>query len=140
MHFRARKIESIMLKRMKIFPVLGLIGPRQVGKSSFLMKQWSQHHNAKYLTLDKFEVAARAKRAPDQLLISESEHSTQHVIIDEIQKVPHLFDSIKALVDEHPGVGKFTVSGSVNFSQKSGVRESLAGRLGVTRLYPMDFS
>jgi predicted AAA+ superfamily ATPase len=140
MHFRKRHIEAILLKRMKIFPVLGVIGPRQVGKSSFLMKQWCPIHHAQYLTLDKLEVATRARRAPDQLLLSSSSDAKQHLVIDEVQKVPHLFDSIKAIVDEHPGVGKFTVTGSVNFSRKSGVRESLAGRLGLTRLFPMTLS
>jgi predicted AAA+ superfamily ATPase len=104
------------------------------------MKQWCPIHHAQYLTLDKLEVATRARRAPDQLILSSSSDGKQHLVIDEIQKVPHLFDSIKAVVDERPGVGKFTVTGSVNFSRKSGVRESLAGRLGVTRLFPMTLS
>ena len=140
MHFRRRLIEDILLKRMKIFPVLGIIGPRQVGKSSFLMKQWCPRHRAQYLTLDKLEVATRARRAPEQLILSSSSDAQQHLVIDEIQKVPHLFDSLKAIVDEHPGVGKFTVTGSVNFSLKSGVRESLAGRIGITRLFPLILS
>lgn len=140
MHFRQRLIEGILLKRMNIFPVLGIIGPRQVGKSSFLMKQWCPRHHAQYLTLDKLEIATRARRAPEQLILSSSSDARQHLVIDEIQKVPHLFDSLKAIVDEHPGVGKFTVTGSVNFSLKSGVRESLAGRLGITRLFPLILS
>jgi len=60
-----------------------------------------------------------------------------HLIIDEAQKVPHIFDSIKALVDKNRRIGKFTLSGSVEFSSKSGIRESLAGRIGITKLYPM---
>lgn len=137
MHHRKRHIENILLKRSKIFPVVGLLGPRQVGKSTFLMKQWSGQKKAVYFTFDKQEVAARARRAPEQFLLSETAEQTISVIIDEAQKVPEIFDSIKALVDEHRRLGIFTLSGSVEFSSKAGVRESLAGRMGVTRLYPM---
>jgi len=93
--------------------------------------------NAVYLTFDKQEIALRAKRSPEQLLQDESDGQKIHLIIDEAQKVPHIFDSIKAMIDENRRVGSFTLSGSVEFSSKSGVRESLAGRMGNTRLYPM---
>ena len=48
MHERKRHIEKILIKRAKSFPVLGLLGPRQVGKSTFLMKQWQQLKNVNY--------------------------------------------------------------------------------------------
>jgi len=137
MHHRHRHVENVLLKRSKMFPVVGVLGPRQVGKSTFLMKQWRELKSATYITFDKQESAIRAKHAPEQLLADESNHQKTHLIIDEAQKVPHIFDSIKAMVDEQRKVGAFTLSGSVEFSAKSGVRESLAGRMGITRLYPM---
>lgn len=137
MHTRKRHIGHILQKRAKIFPVLGVLGPRQVGKSTFLMNEWRQQKNANYITFDEKEIAERAKRAPAQLLIDESTNQKVHLIIDEAQKVPHIFDSIKALVDKERRVGSFTLSGSVEFSAKSGVRESLAGRMGITKLFPM---
>jgi len=137
MHHRKRHVESIMIKRSKMYPALGVLGPRQVGKSTYLMKQWAELKNAAYLTFDKQETVVRAKRSPEQLLLSETNDQTRHLIIDEAQKVPHIFDSIKALIDEDRRVGAFTLSGSVEFSEKSGVRESLAGRMGIIRLYPM---
>lgn len=137
MHHRKRHIEKIMLKRAKMFPAIGVLGPRQVGKSTFLMKQWGIIKKAVYITFDKMEVASRAKSAPEQLLYNESNNLKTHLIIDEAQKVPHIFDSIKALIDENRRVNMFTLSGSIEFSSKSGIRESLAGRIGLTRLYPM---
>ncbi len=137
MHLRARHIEKILLKRAKIFPVLGVLGPRQVGKSTFLMDQFAPKRKAAYLTFDKHEILLRAHRAPGQFLMDESYDQTVPLVIDEAQKVPHIFDSIKALVDAERRMGLFTLSGSVEFSSKSGVRESLAGRMGITRLYPM---
>jgi len=134
---RKRHIEKVLLKRSKLFPVLGLLGPRQVGKSTFLLNQWAQQKDAVYITFDRQESVVRAKRSPEQLLLSESMDLTRHLIIDEAQKVPHIFDSIKALVDQKRRMGAFTLSGSVEFSHKTGVRESLAGRMGILKLYPM---
>ncbi len=57
MHTRKRHIEEILKKRAKIFPVLGVLGPRQVGKSTFLMYQWSEENRANYITFDEKEVA-----------------------------------------------------------------------------------
>lgn len=137
MHQRRRHIEHILLKRANIFPVVGVLGPRQVGKSTFLMNQWKKLKSAVYITFDKREYAIRANHSPEQLLLDESDDQKIHLIIDEAQKVPIIFDSIKAIIDQDRRIGSFTLSGSVEFSSKSGVRESLAGRMGITRLYPM---
>ena len=96
MYKRKRHIEKILEKRAKIFPVLGILGPRQVGKSTFLINQWKQLTSDKYITFDKQEIAMRAKRSPEQLLSDESNDQNTTLIIDEAQKVPHIFDSIKA--------------------------------------------
>lgn len=137
MHRRQRHIEKIMLKRAKMYPALGVLGPRQVGKSTYLKEQWAALKDAAYLTFDRQEVVIRAKNSPEQLILSESYDQTKHLIIDEAQKVPQIFDSIKALIDEDRRVGAYTLSGSVEFSEKSGVRESLAGRMGIIHLYPL---
>lgn len=121
-----------------MFPVLGVLGPRQVGKSTFLMGQWrEQMPTAAYITFDKQEVVVRARQSPESLLLSESNHQERVLIIDEAQKVPQIFDSIKVLVNQKRRMGSFVLSGSVDFSSKSGVRNSLAGCMGITRLYPM---
>ncbi|OGQ30615.1 MAG: ATPase [Deltaproteobacteria bacterium RIFCSPLOWO2_02_FULL_50_16] len=137
MHHRKRHILDILSKRAKIFPVVGLVGPRQVGKTTFLMREWKAGTQAQYITLDKSETVKRAKREPENFLLSASDDLKKKLIIDEAQKVPQLFDSIKSIIDERRRVGQFTLSGSVEFSDKSGVRESLAGRIGLCRLYPM---
>lgn len=65
------------------------------------------------------------------------EPGNRPLIVDEIQKAPDLFDAIKARVDERRIPGKYLVSGSTEFSQKTGIRESLTGRIGLFRLYPL---
>lgn len=56
------------------------------------------------------------------------------VVVDEIQKVPELFEYIKDIVDEKADKGQFYCTGSQNFTLMSGVSESLAGRAGIIRL------
>lgn len=137
MHLKARHILNSLQKRAKIFPVLGILGVRQVGKSTFLLEQWQELQKAHYITFDKKEIMQRAINSPEHLLLSESDNQTVHLIIDEAQKVPHIFDSIKAIVDQDRKLGAFTLSGSTDFSGITGVRESLAGRIGISKLYPL---
>lgn len=137
MHTRRRHIEGVLKKRAKIYPVLGLLGARQVGKSTFLRGQWCQETHSNYITFDEREMVTRAKNYPAQLLQHETDNQHKKLIIDEAQKVPHIFDSIKALVDKNKRMGSFMLSGSVEFSSRSGIRESLAGRMGISKLYPM---
>lgn len=137
MHRRARHILAIFKKRARIWPVLGLLGPRQVGKSTFLKEQWSTPHRAEYLTLDRKETREQAERAPEHLLRSQTENLTKNLIIDEAQKAPALFDGIKLVVDERRKNGLLTLSGSSEFSRRTGIRESLTGRIGIMRLYPL---
>jgi predicted AAA+ superfamily ATPase len=63
----------------------------------------------------------------------------QKVIIDEAQKVPHLFSYIQGIVDEDKIPGQFILSGSQNFLLHKNITQSLAGRVAVLRLLPFDF-
>lgn len=60
------------------------------------------------------------------------------VIIDEIQYAPALFRSLKILIDQNrEKKGKWILTGSQQFSLMDGVKESLAGRVGILNLYPL---
>lgn len=142
-HRRTRHILNLILKRAALWPVLGILGPRQVGKSTLLRDILSPRLKAKYLTLDRIEVRDRADKAPSRflrnLMDTEARGGQRQgtLILDEVQKSPDLFDAIKAEVDEHRRPGRFLLSGSTEFSKKTGIRESLTGRIGILRLYPL---
>lgn len=136
-HSRSRSLLPVLLKRRKLWPVLGIIGPRQVGKSTLLRDFYAPATGAAYVTLDSKSLRDRAERAPEHFLAVQLEDPTIPLIIDEVQKAPSLFDAIKASVDLDHRPGRYVISGSTQFSQKTGVRESLTGRIGVSRLYPM---
>ena len=133
-HQRNRHILNLVLKRLKLWPVLALLGPRQVGKSTLLRDQLSQKIGAHYVTLDDKNVRSTATKRPGRFIES---FQSKPVVIDEVQKAPDLFDAIKVVVDTKRQPGRFVLSGSTEFSKKTGIRESLTGRIGLLRLYPM---
>jgi predicted AAA+ superfamily ATPase len=57
-------------------------------------------------------------------------------LIDEIQKLPSLMDSIKACYDSNPDV-RYVLLGSSQIMHLKGIRESLAGRAAIHELYPL---
>ena len=132
-HNRARLLSNIMLKRIRLWPVLGLVGARQTGKSTLLRQLAENTKNAEYSTMDSLNTRERAARAPEAF----TEPSAGTSIIDEAQKVPDLFDAIKLHVDRNRRPGMYVLSGSTEFSRMTGIKESLTGRIGILRLYPM---
>ena len=124
-HKRLRLLKQNFLKHTKVWPVVSLLGPRQCGKSTFLRDLTWPKDTFTYLTLDNASTRRRAIENPE-LFLSESERLP--FVVDEIQKAPELFDEIKAVVDQKRVPGRFILSGSVQFSRKIGIRESLTGR------------
>lgn len=61
----------------------------------------------------------------------------KHVIIDEAQRVPELFLSIKKLVDEDRKGRRIILTGSANVMMLPKVADSLAGRIEIHRLWPL---
>lgn len=131
-HERPRHLLSLLRKRMRLWPVIGILGPRQSGKSTLLRNQLKP---STYISLDSPSVRKQAARAPELFVREELLHKTP-VTLDEIQKVPELFDVVKLTVDENRRPGMFVISGSTQFSERTGIRESLTGRIGLQRLYP----
>ncbi len=61
----------------------------------------------------------------------------ERVILDEVQRVPELFTSIKMQVDRNRTPGRFILTGSTNLFLLPRLSESLAGRLRMVRLHPL---
>lgn len=126
-HFRARFAAPLILKLAKLWPVVGLIGLRQTGKTT-LMSSLFKH--APLISLDEFTLREEANHSPTQFL----EKLTTPIVIDEAQKAPPIFDAIKLKVDQKRIPGSYFLTGSSAFSAKIGIRESLTG---IIELLPM---
>lgn len=137
-HERERQGLALLLKKIKFSPVISIQGPRQCGKSYFASKLLARKlKSSQFKSLDVRENRQLADSQPRLFLETPD---VQNLIIDEVQKVPHLFDEIKALVDEDRQPGRFIILGSTEFSIESKIKESLTGRLTRLRMYPMNLS
>ncbi|MGK5086777.1 AAA family ATPase [Bdellovibrionota bacterium FG-2] len=136
-HQKARNLLDLLEKRLKMLPVVGVLGARQTGKSTLLRNLLATRRRVAYVTLDREEVRVQAQRQPTLFLSNLESSQVQTVCIDEIQKAPVLFDTLKAEVDERKRPGRFAVSGSTEFSKKTGIMESLTGRIALLRLFPL---
>ncbi len=129
-----RNIEQQLLEYLKIFPVIGLTGPRQSGKSTLLRELLS---NYKYVSFDDARLRQFYYNDPQGFL----KECQDHTIFDEVQKVPELFESIKILVDEdRQKYGRFILTGSSQFTLIKKITESLAGRIGLLSLLPFQYN
>jgi len=120
-----RALEAIVLETSKAFPVLLVTGPRQVGKTTLLEAIAEQ--GRRYVSLDD-PLARQLAREEPLLFLQRYEPP---VIIDGIQYAPELLPYIKLLVDRDKKNGAFWLTGSQMFHMMKGVRESLAGRVGI---------
>ncbi|MGH8508629.1 MAG: ATP-binding protein [Gammaproteobacteria bacterium] len=58
-------------------------------------------------------------------------------ILDEVQRVPEIFTSLKVAIDRRRTAGRFILTGSANVLLVPRLAESLAGRMGLLRLHPL---
>lgn len=123
-----RVLEETVIKTSKVFPVVLITGPRQVGKTTLLKKLADP--NRKYVTLDNPIIRDIAVNDPALFI----QRYAPPVIIDEIQYAPELLPYIKIYVDEHKNKGDFWLTGSQMFHLMKNVSESLAGRVGVINM------
>lgn len=115
-------------EQLRLFPVWLLLGPRQVGKSSLLLRCSPSHE---FVNLDDLDVRERANRDPTLFVRT----LRPPFVIDEIQYAPALLSPIKGMVDAgdlEPGAIRLT--GSQNFRVMQGVAETLAGRVAILNL------
>jgi uncharacterized protein len=116
---------------------VALLGPRQVGKTT-LARALGAGHKALYLDLEARE--DRAKLADAAQFLSQFENRL--VILDEIHRVPELFQTLRSLIDrgrrEGKKHGRFLVLGSASIDLLRQTGESLAGRIAFVELGPFD--
>lgn len=129
----ARSLEKQILQSLKDFPVVGLIGSRQVGKTT-LAKKISREMDKDALYLDLELPSDLNKLKEPELFLQQYFDSL--VIIDEIQRVPELFPVLRALVDQKRTNSRFLILGSASPDLIKKSSESLAGRIIYHELSP----
>jgi uncharacterized protein len=113
-------------------PAVLIHGPRQAGKTT-LARLVGEPKGYRYLSFDDEAILAAARRDPVGFVAE----LPARVILDEVQRVPEIFTSLKAVIDARRSPGRFILTGSANVLLVPRLAESLAGRMGLLRLLPL---
>jgi predicted AAA+ superfamily ATPase len=115
---------------LRQFPVVAILGPRQVGKTT-LARQFVSHRRAQLTFFDLESPEDLALFADPTLALRPV---TGLVVIDEVQRQPELFPLLRVLVDEPGRKRRFLVLGSASPDLLRQTSESLAGRIAYEEL------
>ncbi len=122
-----RHIEDVIDEVKNSYPVTLVTGPRQVGKSTLLKNLYPIIN---YETMDNPLLLQAISSDPVGYLKMQG----TPFIIDEVQRLPDLFLSIKYIVDTNKSNGMYFLSGSQKFELMKNVSESLSGRISVIEM------
>jgi len=132
-----RALIQEVIQSMEYFPVIGIIGPRQSGKTT-LVKSLSGEIERETIYLDLENPKDVAKIADPILFIEQNEDKC--IIIDEVQHQPHLFNILRSMVDQKREPGRFIILGSASPVLIRGSADSLAGRVAYLELDSLHYN
>lgn len=127
-----RKITPILCELKDQFPVLGVLGPRQSGKTTLVKQVFPSY---KYINLEEPDVRRFAIEDPKRFLSNLLEEDG--CILDEVQRAPELLSYIQSYVDTYGRPGFFILTGSENILLNEKINQSLAGRIALITLLPL---
>ncbi len=130
--FYSRFAGPLLKEALADTPVVLVHGPRQCGKTTLAQRVGAVARYA-YLTFDDDVTRAAAAADPIGFVAD----LPARCILDEVQRAPGLFTAIKAAVDRDRTPGRFLLTGSTNVLLVPTLADSLAGRLGILRLFPL---
>lgn len=120
---------GLLKERLKNFPAVAIIGPRQCGKTT-LARQFSRGWKGSKHLFD-LEDPSHLARLDEPMLALEDLRGL--VVIDEIQRRPDLFPVLRVLVDRKEDV-RFLILGSASRDLLAQSSETLAGRISYIEL------
>ena len=136
----SRQSQQKLNQYLQQFPAVGLLGSRQVGKTTLALAQKKLHPDALYLDLE-LPSAQRQLDDPEAFLMA---HAQQLVILDEVQRMPELFGILRGVIDQRrrmgQACGQFLLLGSATGVLMQQSSESLAGRVAYVELPPLQAS
>lgn len=137
MKYVHRRLQAIVESALAEQSAVGLLGLRQVGKTT-LAHRIAAGREAVYLDLENPEDLALLSE-PRALLAT---YAGRLVILDEVQRLPGLFQTLRGLIDQYRragrGAGCFLLLGSSSPDLLRQSAESLAGRIAYRELGPLD--
>ena len=132
MEYIKRELERKFLKMNKVFKAVMVTGARQVGKSTML-KKLAEKEKRTIVTMDNSRDRELAKSDPKLFF----QVYKPPILIDEVQKAPELFESIKQMCDETTEYGMFWLTGSESKKMLAEARDTMAGRVCILKMYSL---
>lgn len=134
-----RQISPEISKALARQAAVALIGPRQVGKTTLALEIGK---NQPSIYLDLESPTDRNKLTSPELFLNR--HTDKLVILDEIHRMPGLFETLRGIIDTARrtghGYGRFLILGSASIELMRQSSESLAGRIEYIDLNPLNLS
>ncbi|MEI6411218.1 MAG: ATP-binding protein [Bacteroidota bacterium] len=132
-----RQLAAEILKDLRYFPVLAIIGPRQSGKTTIAKMLLTQTDKPSiYLDLESASDQYRLQD-PEAFLIAHEHHC---IVVDEVQLMPQLFPLLRSVIDRNRMPGRFILLGSAAPELIRGASESLSGRVAFHELSPLNLA
>jgi len=125
-----RKILKELQTLSKEFRIITVLGPRQAGKTTLCKIAFPDY---RYVSLEDPDTRAYATDDPRGFL----NEYRKKVILDEVQRVPHLLSYIQTIVDEDNLKAQFILTGSHQLELGEAISQSLAGRTALLTLLPL---
>jgi len=131
-----RAIESRISELLNEFPAVAILGPRQCGKSTL----------ARHLTEDRKDCIFLDLELPsDRRKLSDPEmylhmHRDSMICLDEVQRMPHLFEVLRSVIDKNARNSQFLILGSASRDLLRQSSETLAGRIAYCELTPFQLN
>jgi len=133
---QVRKEQATLTGLIARHAAVGLLGPRQVGKTTLAL-EIARDRPSVYLDLES--PSDRAKLTEPELYFSS--HTGKLIVLDEVQRMPELFRVLRGMIDQgrRQGrrTGQFLVLGSASMELLQQSSESLAGRIAYRELTPL---
>ena len=127
-----RDLSRIVSSRLSSNPAVAILGPRQCGKTTLAKRIVETLDRAVYLDLEHPRDIAKLA---DPIAFFEL-HRNELICLDEIQRAPDLFQTLRAIIDERGTDGQFLILGSASPDLIRQSSESLAGRISYLELSP----
>lgn len=128
-----RLLTPVLQQELAFSPAVGLLGPRQVGKTTLALEVARQ---LPHVYLDLESERDRGKLAQAELYLQS--HLDKLVILDEVHRVPGLFPLLRGLIDQARRAGRaegrYLLLGSASLDVLKQSGESLAGRIAYLEL------